>query len=118
MFKLFKNLHKKDYIFIVLAILFIAGQVGLELKMPEYMSSITKLVQTEGSKMEDILQNGGMMLLCALGSLISTIIAGWFVSHIGADFSYITRKRIFDKVESQLLLLLLVRPTILPRCEC
>ena len=100
MFKLFKNLHKKDYIFIVLAILFIAGQVGLELKMPEYMSSITKLVQTEGSKMEDILQNGGMMLLCALGSLISTIIAGWFVSHIGADFSYITRKRIFDKVES------------------
>ena len=100
MFKLLKNLHKKDYLFIVLAILFIAGQVGLELKMPEYMSAITRLVQTEGSEMNEILRNGGMMLLCALGSLLSTIIAGWFVSHVGADFSFITRKKIFDKVES------------------
>lgn len=100
MFRLFKNFHKKDFLFIVLAILFIAGQVGLELKMPEYMSAITRLVQTEGSEMSDILANGGMMLLCAFGSLISTIIAGWFVSNVGADFTYIVRKKIFDKVES------------------
>lgn len=100
MFKLLRILHKKDYIFIGLAILFIAGQVGLELKMPEYMSAITSLVQTEGSEMGEIMRNGGMMLLCALGSLLSTIIAGWFVSHIGADFSYLARKKIFDKVES------------------
>ena len=99
MFKLLKHLNKKDYIFMVLAVLFIAGQVGLELKMPEYMSAITKLVQTEGSEMGDILKNGGLMMLCAFGSLISTIIAGYFVSHVGADFSFITRKKIFDKVE-------------------
>lgn len=100
MFKLFGHLYKKDYLFIILAILFIAGQVGLELKMPEYMSAITRLVQTEGSEMSEILHNGGMMMLCALFSLLSTIIAGWFVSNVGADFSFITRKRIFDKVES------------------
>ena len=99
MFKLFKNFHKKDFLFIALAILFIAGQVGLELKMPEYMSAITRLVQTEGSEMGEILQNGGMMLLCAFGSLVSTIIAGWFVANIGADFTFIVRKKIFDKVE-------------------
>ena len=99
MFKLLKHLNKKDYVFMVLAVLFIAGQVGLELKMPEYMSAITKLVQTEGSEMGDILKNGGLMMLCAFGSLISTIIAGYFVSHVGADFSFITRKKIFDKVE-------------------
>ena len=99
MFKLLRHLDKKDYLFMLLAVLFIAGQVGLELKMPEYMSAITKLVQTEGSAMGDIIGNGIMMLLCALGSLISTIIAGYFVSHVGADFSFITRKRIFDKVE-------------------
>lgn len=68
--------------------------------MPEYMSEITKLVQTHGSDMSDILHNGGMMMLCAFGSLLSTIIAGYFVSHVGADFSFITRKRIFDKIES------------------
>ena len=100
MFKLLRHLYKKDYLFIALAVLFIAGQVWLELKMPEYMSEITKLVQTNGSAMEDILRNGSMMMLCAFGSLLSTIIAGYFVSHVGADFSYITRKKIFDKVES------------------
>ena len=99
MFKLLKHLNKKDYIFMALAVLFIAGQVGLELKMPEYMSAITKLVQTEGSEMGEIIRNGGLMMLCAFGSLISTIIAGYFVSYIGADFSFITRKKIFDKVE-------------------
>ncbi|MCR5572207.1 MAG: ABC transporter ATP-binding protein/permease [Candidatus Saccharibacteria bacterium] len=99
MFKLFKNFKKKDWLFILLAILFIAGQVGLELKMPEYMSTITRLVQTEGSEMGEILQNGVMMLLCAFGSLLSTIIAGWFVANVGADFTFITRKKIFDKVE-------------------
>ena len=99
MFRLFKNFSKKDFLFITLAILFIAGQVGLELKMPEYMSAITRLVQTEGSDMSEILRNGGIMLLCAFGSLVSTIIASWFVSNVGADFTYITRKKIFDKVE-------------------
>lgn len=99
MFKLFKNFSKKDFFFIALTVLFIAGQVGLELKMPEYMSAITRLVQTEGSEMGEILQNGGMMLLCALGSVISTIIATWFIANVGADFTYIVRKKIFDKVE-------------------
>lgn len=99
MFKLFKNFSKKDFFFIALTVLFIAGQVGLELKMPEYMSTITRLVQTEGSEMGEILQNGGMMLLCALGSVISTIIATWFIANVGADFTYIVRKKIFDKVE-------------------
>ena len=74
MFKLLSHLYKKDYLFIGLAILFIAGQVGLELKMPEYMSEITKLVQTQGSAMEDILRNGGMMLLCAFGSLFQRLL--------------------------------------------
>ena len=99
MFRLFKNFSKKDFFFIALTVLFIAGQVGLELKMPEYMSTITRLVQTEGSEMGEILQNGGMMLLCALGSVISTIIATWFIANVGADFTYIVRKKIFDKVE-------------------
>ena len=99
MFKLLRRLRKLDYLFMLLAVLFIAGQVGLELKMPEYMSEITRLVKTEGSEMSEIIRNGAIMLLCAFGSLVSTIIAGWFVSQVGADFSYIIRKQVFDKVE-------------------
>lgn len=75
-------------------------QVWLDLKMPDYMSEITILVQTEGSKMSDILLNGGYMLACALGSLISAIIVGYLASNISASFSMRVRKKIFDKVET------------------
>lgn len=68
--------------------------------MPDYMSEITILVQTEGSKMNDILANGGYMLLCTLGSLISAIITGYIIANISSSFSMKTRKKLFTKVES------------------
>ena len=98
MLKLIKNLTKRDIIFAILSFLLIVFQVWLDLKMPEYMSEITILVQTEGSKMADILLNGGYMLLCAFGSLIAAVIVGYLVSYIAADFSLKTRKKLFTKV--------------------
>ena len=68
--------------------------------MPDYMSEITKLVQTDGSKMADILTNGGYMLLCAFGSLLSAVVVGYLVANITASFSLNTRKKLFSKVES------------------
>lgn len=100
MFKLFKNFSKKDIGFILVSLVLIVLQVWLDLKMPDYMSEITILVQTEGSKMSDILLNGGYMLSCALGSLISAIIVGYLASNISASFSMRVRKKIFDKVEN------------------
>ncbi len=100
MLKLFKNFNKKDVTLIVVAFILILCQVWLDLKMPDYMSEITKLVQTEGSKMQDILVNGGLMLLCALGSLISAVIVGYLASNISASFSMKIRKKLFDKVEN------------------
>ncbi len=99
MFKLLKQLKKKDWLIIVVCILFIVLQVWLDLKMPDYMSQITTLVQTEGSQMSDILLNGGYMLLCAFGSLLAAIVTGYFVAKVAANFSKNLRKRIFDKVE-------------------
>ena len=64
--KLFKNLNKKDYLYILLTFILITLQVFLELKMPDYMSQITILVETEGSSFHDILVNGGFMVLCAI----------------------------------------------------
>ncbi len=100
MLKLFKNLGKREWFFFALAICFILGQVWLDLKMPDYMSEITVLVQSEGSSMKDILINGGFMLLCALGSLISSFLVGYFASNIAATFSKNTRKKLFVKVEN------------------
>lgn len=98
MFKLFKNLTKKDVIFTILSSILILLQVALELKMPDYMSEITILVQTEGSKFADILINGGYMLLCALGTLFLSIITGYLIAQVTSNFSMNTRNKLFKKI--------------------
>ncbi len=100
MIKLLKIFTKKDWLMIFLSFILIFSQVWLELKMPDYMSEITVLVKTEGSKMSDILVQGGYMLLCALGSLVGAAIVGFLISKLSANFSLNLRKKIFDKVLS------------------
>lgn len=98
MFKMFKNFTKKDWLMVLLSFILIVFQVWLDLKLPDYMSSITKLIQTEGSTMSEILKQGGFMLACALGSLVSAIIVGYLTSNLSANFSLNLRSRIFKKV--------------------
>ncbi len=100
MIKLLKNFTKKEWGLVLTSFILILAQVWLELKMPDFMSEITKLVQTEGSEMQEIIKNGALMLLCALGSLTSAIIVGYFVSHLSSSYSLKLRKRIFEKVEN------------------
>ncbi|MCR4580898.1 MAG: ABC transporter ATP-binding protein/permease [Bacilli bacterium] len=99
MLKLFKNLNKRDYIFLLLTVLLIVFQVFVELKMPDYMSQVTRLAQTPGSDMNEIIKNGFFMLLCALASLVTLIVTGYLTANIAASFSRNTRKALFDKVE-------------------
>ena len=98
MFKLLKRLNKKDVLLIFISIFLIVIQVWLDLKLPDYMSKITQLVQTEGSILSDILIAGGKMMLCAFGSLIAAVIVGYFASLIAASFSKTLRREIFEKV--------------------
>ena len=100
MLKLFKKLDKKAIIFIILSIGFIMGQVWLDLKMPDYMQQITILLKTPGSTISDIMTQGGYMLLCCLGSLLSSFIVGYFAAKIGAGLAYRLRGELFDKVQS------------------
>lgn len=100
MFKVLKNIGLKEWLLTLVVFVLIFGQVWLELKMPDYMSEITVLVQTEGSEMKDIIKNGGAMLGCALGSLVLAVFTGYIVSYISAVFSMVTRKKLFDKVEN------------------
>lgn len=99
MLKLFKNFKIKEYFAMLLCVAFVVLEVWLDLKIPDYMSKITMLVQTPGSAMKDILINGGKMLLCAGGSLLGAIVVGYFAAYISASFSKITREKLFKKVE-------------------
>ena len=99
MFKLLKKLKKKDWLLILLSTALIVFQVWLDLKLPDYMSEITRLVQTEGSTINDILVQGGYMLACAGGSLIAMIIVGYLTSSVSANFSRTLGKKVFEKVQ-------------------
>ena len=99
MFKLFKNLSKRDRLYIIICLILIVFQVWLELKMPDYMSEITRLVQTEGSKMKDIVEQGIYMLLCAGGSLASAVVVGYFAAQVASSFSATVRSKIFRKIQ-------------------
>ena len=99
MTKIFKQFNKKDWALIFVVAILIVFQVWLDLKLPDYMSEVTRILQSEGYIIKDILAQGGYMLLCAFGSLGSAVIVGYITSFISADFSMNLRRRIFKKVE-------------------
>ena len=100
MIRIFKNLERKDISIVLVIAVLVITSVFLDLRIPEYMSEITRLVQTEESTMQSILTAGGHMLLCAVASLICTITVGFFSSLLAAKFSRTMRRKIFEKVES------------------
>ncbi|MCI8596582.1 MAG: ABC transporter ATP-binding protein [Clostridia bacterium] len=100
MLKLFKYLRKRDWLLVALSVGLVVLQVWLELTMPDYTKEITELVVTPGGTLKKIWLAGGKMLACALGSMVSAVIVGFFASKISASFAMNLRSAIFDKVES------------------
>ena len=99
MIKIFKNLTFEDFIYALIVIFLVVFSVFLDLKLPEYMSEITVLVQTDGSEMKEILISGAHMMVCAFGSLFCSVAVGFFTSLLAARFSRTIRRKIFTKVE-------------------
>ena len=100
MFKLLKNLRARDYFYMSLAIAFIVVQVWLDLTMPDFTAKLTTSVSSGGVTMGDVWRNGGMMLLCALGSMISAFACGYCTVRVASSLSYNLRGQLFSKVTS------------------
>lgn len=98
MLKILKNLKSREWILILISVIFIAVQVQLDLRLPDYMSEITELIMTEGTPLNDVLFKGGMMLLCTMGSVISAVAVGFFSAQVAASLSRRLRGRLFTKV--------------------
>ena len=96
----FQNLKKTDWLLAAVCLAFIALQVWLDLKTPDYMAEITTLVQTAGSTMGEILSAGGMMLMCSLGSLAASVVTAICAARIAATLGATLRGRLFSKVQS------------------
>ena len=100
MIRIFRKLRKTDWLCIAGAVVFIAAQVWLDLKLPDYMTEITQLVQTPGNEMSQILAAGGKMLACALGSLIAAVAVALLAARIATDFGADLRSGLYNKVLS------------------
>ena len=99
MYKILKNFSKKELILIFICVILIVFQVWIELRLPEYMSEITKLIQTSTSNMHEVWHAGFLMLLCAFAAMISAIAIGYFASYLAASFSLNLRNLVFKKVQ-------------------
>ncbi len=100
MLKLFRKMTGKQVMYVFLLIFFLTCHVVMELTVPDYMSDITKLVNTEGSDIKDILRCGGMMILFSVLAFLASITARYFSSRLAASFSQHLRHLIFTRVES------------------
>ncbi len=97
MIKLLKNMQKKERIMVLIAVVLIIGQVYFELTMPDYMSELTLLINTEG-QMSDILNIGAKMLGCTLASAVLAIACGFLTSKIASGYSFAVRDKLFTHV--------------------
>ncbi|MEC1779680.1 ABC transporter ATP-binding protein [Schinkia azotoformans] len=97
MLKIFKYFQKKDWLLAFCSLVFIVTQVGLDLKIPDFMAEITRLVQTEGSKISAVLIQGVYMLLCAIGSMLASMVTVFLAARVAAGFSVRLRDMVFEK---------------------
>lgn len=93
-----RYMSRREWLYVAVCIVFIVAQVWLDLKLPDYMSAVTTLVETPGSKMEDILQQGGYMMLCALGSMVTSMIVGYFAAVVAAGLAKTLRDHVFNRI--------------------
>lgn len=100
MIKTLKRLNKKEWLQVSISLIFIVLQVWLDLKLPDYMSEITRLTQTPGNEIAEIWSAGGKMLLCALFSFFASLVVGFFAARVAASFARRLRSMLFNKVDS------------------
>ena len=100
MIKMIKKMQTRDWFFAFLSIAFIVVQTWLDMTMPQYMNKITVLIETPGSEMSEVWKAGGMMLLCSLGSVSSSVATAIFAAWIGSDLGFTLRSDLFNKVQT------------------
>ena len=100
MLKILKYLKRKDWVFIAIGVGLVVFQVWLEITMPEFTEKLSSGISAGSITMDEVWENGGLMIACAAGSLVAAIVCGWFVWHIAADFAKTLREKLFDKITS------------------
>ncbi len=93
-------MRKREWLMVLVSIVFIVVQAWLDLKLPDYMANVTTLVETADSTIREIVIQGGFMLLCAIGSALAMLLTSYFAAKIAAGYGASLRSDVFRKVMS------------------
>ena len=99
MIKIFKRMRREERLLLCCSILLVLGQVWCDLKIPDYMTTITLLLNSPDSTMQDIWAAGAMMMLFAVISALLTLVSGFVSAQLSGHFSMHLREDIFHCVE-------------------
>ena len=96
MLKVLKYLKREQWALIAASVVFIVIQVWLDLLLPDYLSVVTELAEDSESDMGELLQAGGWMLLCALGSAAASICTGYCAAKVAAGLAETLRAELYN----------------------
>ncbi|MFT8639369.1 ABC transporter ATP-binding protein [Bifidobacterium sp.] len=100
MIRICKYLSKLEIGELILGVALVISQVWFDLKLPDYMSDVTRIVETPNSKVSEVWTAGGKMLLISLGSIACAIATGFIAARVAATFTQRLRSLEFKQVES------------------
>ena len=95
-----KYMSAKHWAAIAVCVVLVAVMVYLELEIPGYMTSITAQLTRMDTDMDVVLSDGGMMLACAFGSLVVSVVVGCLAAWIATSFSMRLRDLEYSAVQS------------------
>ena len=84
----------------LVCVLLVLGQVYFDLKMPDFMSDLTVLINTPGTEISEIVATGAKMLGCTVISATLAICCGFLTAKVAAGFSRALTDEMFCHVLS------------------
>lgn len=100
MLKLLKNMRRQEVLMALLCAVLIIGQIYFDLLLPEFMSELTVLIQSQTGAVNQILITGLKMLGCTVASASMAIACGYLSARVAAGFSFNTRSKLFNHIMS------------------
>lgn len=97
MFKLLKNMRRKEKLMALLCLVFVVVQIYFDLRLPDYMTELTTLIKTSGTT-ADIVNVGLKMLGCTMISAVLAIACGFLAAKTASGFSFAVRAKLFGHV--------------------
>lgn len=92
-----RHLSWRGWLMLAACVFLIAGQVYLDLRIPEYMGIITDHLQA-GTATEIVASDGARMVACALLSLLLAACTAVLAARVSADLCHTLRMRLFASV--------------------